>query len=68
MGAGRLVEELYLYATDKQLSEVERQDIVEDALTFEECSYSDEELHAMDDAHLIAAHYWIMAEYASGQV
>jgi hypothetical protein len=67
-GVGHFVEELHLYATDKRLSAAERQDIVEDALRFEECSYSEQELLAMDDAALIGAYYWVMAEYASGQV
>lgn len=68
MGCGRLVEDLHCYATDKQLSEVERQDIIEWTATFEECSYAEDELHAMADADLISAAYWVMAEYASGQI
>lgn len=68
MGCGRLVEELHCYAADKQLSDVERDDIIEWALRFEECTYSADQFHAMPDADLIAAAYWIMAEYASGQV
>lgn len=67
-GVGFFVENMHLYATDKRLSAIERQDIVEDALRFEECSYSEQDLNAMDDAALIGAHYWVMAEYASGQV
>lgn len=68
LGCGRLVEELHCYATDKQLSEVERQDIIEWASRFEECSYSEDQLQEMSAADLIAAAYRIMAEYASGQV
>lgn len=67
-GVGFFVEDMHLYATDKRLSAIERQDIVEDALRFEECSYSEQELCAMDDAALIGAHYWVMAEYARGQI
>jgi hypothetical protein len=68
MGCGQLVEQLHCYATDKQLSEVERQDIIEWASRFEECTNSEDEFHAMPDAELIRTAYWIMAEYASGQV
>lgn len=65
-GVGCFVDDMHLHATDKRLSAIERQDIVEDALRFEECSYSEQDLNAMTDATLIAAHFRVTAEYAIG--
>ena len=67
-GCGPLVERLMLYAEDKQLSEVEHDKIVQWTLHFEECSNTEDELNRMSDAELIKAAYWVMAEYASGQL
>lgn len=35
---------------------------------FEECGQSTAELEAMDDKDLVATAYWIMADYARGQM
>jgi hypothetical protein len=67
-GVGFFVEDLTLYSEDKSLSDAEHEDIAQYAKGFEECSYSLEELRDMDDAELVSAAYWCMAEYARGQM
>lgn len=68
LGCGRLVEDLTLYASDKQLSEVERQDLIEWVGRFEESCRTEDELHRMPDPELLEHCYWVMSDYARGQV
>lgn len=67
---GMRVEDLFCngFGAGETLSDVERVEIVEWTLRFEECSYSREDLGAMSDKDLIGAAYWAMSEYASGQI
>lgn len=70
MGIGQLIETLYCtgWPEGRKLTEKERQDMVEFALPFEECSFERTDLEAMNDRDLVQSTYWIMAEYAKGQV
>lgn len=45
-----------------------RAGVIDYARSFEECSYSREELEAMDDSGIISAAYSAMADYAQGQI
>lgn len=51
----------------RTLSDSERAEIVDFALTFEECGSTKIELEAMSDKDLNTTAYWAMAEYARGQ-
>ena len=70
MSIGQLIEDLHCngWLEDRVLTEQEKQDIIEFALRFEECGDSRGDLEAMSDQDLVRSAYWIMAEYASGQV
>ena len=70
MRTGERIEALKLYGfkDGEKLTEDEREDIIDYTLRFEECQWSREHLEAEDDAGLIHCAYWVMAEYASGQV
>ncbi|MDL5034446.1 hypothetical protein QRD43_21260 [Pelomonas sp. APW6] len=70
MNIGQLIEDLHCYGwpQSRMLTEQERCDIVEFSITFEECSYERGDLEGMDDKDLVQVSYWIMAEYASGQI
>lgn len=67
---GQRVEDLAIYGfkAGETLTAAERAEITDYSRTFEECSYSREELEAMTDADLVTCSYWIMAEYAKGQM
>lgn len=67
---GQLIEELHCYGfpPGRTLTGQERRGIVEFAEGFEECGQSTAELEAMDDKDLVATAYWIMADYARGQM
>lgn len=67
---GQRIEDLHCYgfAEGEKLTPDERAQMLEYARSFEECTYSREELVAMDDKHLVAAGYGAMADYARGQV
>ncbi len=65
-----------LHFTDERIEEVydgealtveERQFLVDDTYTFEECSFSKRELSAMTDIELMSTCYGIWAEYAKDQ-
>lgn len=45
-----------------------RAEVINYTRTFEECSFSREELEAMDDSGIISAAYAAMADYARGQM
>lgn len=66
---GQRVEDLHCYgfAPGQKLTPEERAEVLEFARSFEECTYSREELCAMDDKGLVAAGYGAMADYARGQ-
>jgi len=70
LGVGQFVEELYLYWTEHNttLAPSERDCVIEFVMTFEECSHTVSELRSMDDQDLIASAYWVMADYARGQM
>lgn len=70
MNVGHLVEDLKCngFGSNRTLSADERRAIVEYMARFEECSYSQQELSAMTDSDLVNAAYFVMAEYASGQI
>lgn len=42
--------------------------IIEYISRFEECQMSDEELAQLDPQELISTSYWIMSDYAKGQI
>lgn len=67
---GRVIEDLHCngFEPGRTLSAEEREGIVEFALGFEECSQSKDELEAMSDKDLVSSAYWIMADYARGQM
>lgn len=67
---GQRIEDLHCYgfAEGEKLTAEERAEMLEFARAFEECTYSREELGAMDDKHLVAAGYSAMADYARGQM
>lgn len=50
------------------LTPEERQYLVTDTPTFEECQHTEEQLRAMSDPDLMTSAYWVWAEYASGQI
>lgn len=52
----------------EKLTGVERGEVVEHTLHFEECSESRGALESMTDQDLIEKSYRVMAEYASGQI
>ena len=70
MSIGQLVEDLHCNGIPdgRTLTPQERLDIVEFALSFEECQEPRDVLEAKSDKDLVMSAYWIMAEYASGQV
>jgi hypothetical protein len=67
---GERVERLKLYgfADGQILSTKDRDEIIEFAMQFEECAWSRAELKAESDSGLVYCAYWVMAEYASGQI
>jgi hypothetical protein len=66
---GMRVEGWYCYGMPSEpLPPEQRAELIEYAGGFEECSYTRDELGAMDDSGLITAAYWAMAEYARGQM
>lgn len=66
---GKKVEEFayYGFPPGRTYSAVERAEIIEYALGFEECNALRSELEAMSDTNLNSTAYWAMAEYARGQ-
>lgn len=50
------------------LTQQEREQIAGWAAGFEECDYSREKLMEMSDRDLVSTAYWVMADYARGQV
>lgn len=70
MSIGEKVEGFVCYGfpDGRTFTVEERREIVEFAIRFEECGSTQCELEAMTDQDLVAAAYWAMAEYASGQV
>lgn len=66
---GMLVERWYCYGMPAvPLNPTQRGEVIEYARTFEECSYSRDELEAMDDSGIVSAAYSAMADYAQGQM
>lgn len=67
---GQLIEDLHCngFEPGRKLSAGEKEEIVEFAVEFEECSQSKEDLEAMTDRDLVSSAYWIMADYARGQM
>lgn len=67
---GQLVEDLTIqgFTGGQVLTAEERTDIVEFAITFEECQTTRAELEAMPDSELVGVTYWAMADYARGQM
>lgn len=65
-GVDRFVELIYLYAIDKSLHEIERIDIAQDALRYQECRHTEQELLAMADEDLLHAHWIVTMEWAMG--
>lgn len=58
----------YGFGVGETLTSVERSEVVEFTLRFEECSESREALESMTDQDLVNKSYRVMAEYASGQI
>lgn len=66
---GELVEDYVLYGMPKTPLDADfRQRVIEYTVRFEECSRDEAELAAMSDSDLVQCSYWVMAEYARGQV
>lgn len=65
---GEQIESWTLYGAPDQLTSEQRTQAVEFAAGFEECIHSRDELAALNDAELIKAAYWAMADYARGQL
>lgn len=67
---GERIEELVCYGSVDavKLSAEDRVRVIEFASSFEECSSTSAELAEMTDAELMRTAYWVMAEYAQGQV
>lgn len=52
----------------RALTREQREFLISDTPSFEECCYSPTELSAMSDPDLMSAAYGVWADYASGQV
>ena len=69
MSIGQFVEEFHFYgiSDNRTLEQEQRVDIIEFAMSVEECSQTKAKLESMSDKDLVQAAYRVMAEYASGQ-
>ena len=66
---GELVEDYVLYGGPTTPLEADfRQKVIDYTVRFEECSQDEAELAAMSDSDLVRCSYWVMAQYARGQV
>lgn len=67
---GEEVEDLACHGipTGTTLTDAKRNEIIEFAIGFEECGNTKPELDALTDKDLITAAYWVMADYARGQM
>ena len=66
---GEQVEDYVLYGMPTiPLEGVFRQKVIDYIVRFEECDRDEPELAVMSDSDLIQHSYWVMAEYARGQV
>jgi hypothetical protein len=52
----------------EKLTPADREEVIDYARCFEECTHSRDELQAMADADLIEAAFGAMADYARGQM
>ena len=53
---------------DQEFTRAERLSAIDDALSFEECNYTEFELLKMNDRELSKSLYGIWADYARGQL
>lgn len=66
---GMRVDGWYCYGMPAEpLSPEQRAEVIDYARSFEECSYSRDELEALDDEGIVSAAYSAMADYARGQM
>lgn len=66
---GEQIEDYVLYGMPTApLEGVFRQKVIDYIVRFEECNRDEAELAAMSDSDLVQCSYWVMAEYARGQV
>lgn len=68
---GEAIEEIVCYGSSEStpaLTTSDRQEIIDFATSFEECHLSRAEIEGLADKDVLNTAYWVMADYARGQM